>query len=360
MMWVCQQQHTHTEVTDRAESVVMQRARQNAQNTSNCTLQLTNVWFWQFWHQFWTNTTTAVRMNFSTTDSWIFINTSLPVLAAAGSSSNTSPTSPTEDYLQRLAHFDEGLYNDFYSLWITLMVVNFFIFLVGTLVCLVLMPLVGPYHWEPPVSSPSTGGHSAQHDGPLCVLLPHQAKDHLHHLHHQPGGDGPAGQPVSTHSHPALLQRRGVSHLLLPAHLQLLCQHVLQHLVPHLHLRGPLPCHRAGWLATLGSGLRPQPPDMLLNCLFFPPAGWSIPSVAELQRGQVRVRLCLAVCHCGHLLLPLHSVPARRLFPFEAALSHRHGILPAPCRHHGFHSPDHVGTRRPAADAAEQVDWWWW
>lgn len=72
-------------------------------------------------------------MNFSTTDSWIFTNSSLPVLAAAGNTSNTSNTSPTEDYLQRLAHFDEGLYNDFYSLWIALMVVNSFIFLVGTL-----------------------------------------------------------------------------------------------------------------------------------------------------------------------------------------------------------------------------------
>uniref|UniRef100_H3DM07 G protein-coupled receptor 20 n=1 Tax=Tetraodon nigroviridis TaxID=99883 RepID=H3DM07_TETNG len=51
----------------------------------------------------------------------------------ADSTSNTSPTSPTEDYLQRLAHFDEELYNDFYSLWITLMVVNSFIFLVGTM-----------------------------------------------------------------------------------------------------------------------------------------------------------------------------------------------------------------------------------
>lgn len=72
-------------------------------------------------------------MNRSTTDSWICINTSLPVLAAGGSTSNTSPTSPTEGYLQRVAHFDEGLYNDFYSLWVALIVVNSFIFLVGTL-----------------------------------------------------------------------------------------------------------------------------------------------------------------------------------------------------------------------------------
>lgn len=77
-------------------------------------------------------------MNFSSTDSWTFINASLPVLPAAPSTSatsTTSPASPTEGYLQRLAHFDEGLYNDFYSLWVALMVVNSFIFLVGTLSC---------------------------------------------------------------------------------------------------------------------------------------------------------------------------------------------------------------------------------
>lgn len=87
----------------------------------------------------------ADKMNFSSTpDSWTFINTSLPVLPAAASTSATSATSeasatsatsPTEGYLQRLAHFDEGLYNDFYSLWVALMVVNSFIFLVGTLSC---------------------------------------------------------------------------------------------------------------------------------------------------------------------------------------------------------------------------------
>lgn len=285
-------------------------------------------------------------MNRSTTDSWIGSNTSLPVLAAAGSTSNTSSTSPTEGYLQRVAHFDEGLYNDFYSLWVALIVVNSFIFLVGnSLMSGLNALLVGPCHWEPPVPSPSTGGHGPEHGGPLCVLLPHQAEDHLHHLHHQPGGDGPAGQPVSAHSHPALLQRRGVSHLLLPAHLQLLCQHVLQHLVPHLHLRGPLPRHRAGSAGK--ARIRTQNPlGMLLTLLsFVSPAGGSIPSVEELQRGQVRVRLSLAVCHRGHLLLPLHSVPARRLLPIEAPLSHRHRVLPAPRRDRGFHGPDHVGTR---------------
>lgn len=70
-------------------------------------------------------------MNSSSTDSWSLVNASRPVLASAASTSPTSLTSPTEGYLQRLAHFDEGLYSDFYSLWIALVVVNSFIFLVG-------------------------------------------------------------------------------------------------------------------------------------------------------------------------------------------------------------------------------------
>ncbi|KAK5892414.1 hypothetical protein CesoFtcFv8_012795 [Champsocephalus esox] len=36
-----------------------------------------------------------------------------------------------EAYLQRLAHLDEGLYHDFYGLWIALMVINSLIFMVG-------------------------------------------------------------------------------------------------------------------------------------------------------------------------------------------------------------------------------------
>ncbi|XP_062847635.1 G-protein coupled receptor 20 [Trichomycterus rosablanca] len=36
-----------------------------------------------------------------------------------------------EPYLQRLVHLDEGLYNDFYSLWIALLVINSLIFMVG-------------------------------------------------------------------------------------------------------------------------------------------------------------------------------------------------------------------------------------
>ncbi|XP_062322259.1 G-protein coupled receptor 20 [Osmerus eperlanus] len=53
-------------------------------------------------------------------------------LCTSSSSSNSSDTD-TENfpYMASLAHLDEGLYNDFYSLWITLVVVNTLIFLVG-------------------------------------------------------------------------------------------------------------------------------------------------------------------------------------------------------------------------------------
>lgn len=45
----------------------------------------------------------------------------------------TTNSSPTirEPYLHRLAHLDEGLYNDFYILWIALVVINTLIFMVG-------------------------------------------------------------------------------------------------------------------------------------------------------------------------------------------------------------------------------------
>ncbi|KAL0985279.1 hypothetical protein UPYG_G00154930 [Umbra pygmaea] len=46
------------------------------------------------------------------------------------STDNTSAGS-REPYLHSLAHLDEGLYNDFYSLWIALVVVNTLIFMVG-------------------------------------------------------------------------------------------------------------------------------------------------------------------------------------------------------------------------------------
>ncbi|KAM6968154.1 G-protein coupled receptor 20-like [Aplochiton taeniatus] len=47
------------------------------------------------------------------------------VITSANSSQERQP------YLQRLAHLDEGLYNDFYGIWITLVVINSLIFLVG-------------------------------------------------------------------------------------------------------------------------------------------------------------------------------------------------------------------------------------
>ncbi|XP_028327031.1 G-protein coupled receptor 20 [Gouania willdenowi] len=66
-------------------------------------------------------------MNVSSTESWFFINTSFATLPVTA----TVNRSGWEAYLQRLAHLDEGLYNDFYSLWIALMVINSLIFLVG-------------------------------------------------------------------------------------------------------------------------------------------------------------------------------------------------------------------------------------
>ncbi|XP_068616469.1 G-protein coupled receptor 20 [Brachionichthys hirsutus] len=65
-------------------------------------------------------------MNFNSTESWLFINTSCPNLSVIARN-----TTGKEGYLQRLSHLDKGLYNDFYSFWIALMVINSFIFLVG-------------------------------------------------------------------------------------------------------------------------------------------------------------------------------------------------------------------------------------
>uniref|UniRef100_A0A3Q2Y2C1 G protein-coupled receptor 20 n=1 Tax=Hippocampus comes TaxID=109280 RepID=A0A3Q2Y2C1_HIPCM len=64
----------------------------------------------------------------NSTASWAMINTSLGSHADVSSVSNTSGM---EAYLQKLAHLDEGLYNDFYGLWIALMIINSLIFLVG-------------------------------------------------------------------------------------------------------------------------------------------------------------------------------------------------------------------------------------
>ncbi|XP_075905412.1 G-protein coupled receptor 20-like [Nelusetta ayraudi] len=67
-------------------------------------------------------------MAVSSTQSWLCINSSSPVLPAVAGAGNRSGV---EGYLERLAHFDEGLYKDFYGLWIALVVVNSLIFLVG-------------------------------------------------------------------------------------------------------------------------------------------------------------------------------------------------------------------------------------
>lgn len=69
-------------------------------------------------------------MNCSNTESWLSINTSFSTLPLTARQSNRSDMGA---YLERLAHLDEGLYNDFYGLWIALMVINSVIFLVGGL-----------------------------------------------------------------------------------------------------------------------------------------------------------------------------------------------------------------------------------
>lgn len=66
---------------------------------------------------------------FNSTEPWLFINTSFPILPAVASPSNRSTI---DGYLiDGLAHLDDGLYSDFYGLWIALMVINSLIFLVG-------------------------------------------------------------------------------------------------------------------------------------------------------------------------------------------------------------------------------------
>ncbi|XP_017280479.1 G-protein coupled receptor 20 [Kryptolebias marmoratus] len=67
-------------------------------------------------------------INYSSTESWLFINASFPILSVTTSPANSSGM---EAYLQRLAHLDEGLYNDFYGLWVALIIINSFIFLAG-------------------------------------------------------------------------------------------------------------------------------------------------------------------------------------------------------------------------------------
>ncbi|XP_061574341.1 G-protein coupled receptor 20-like isoform X2 [Cololabis saira] len=67
-------------------------------------------------------------MNFNSTEALLFINTSFPIMPITADEANRSSK---EAYLQSMAHLDEGLYNDYYGLWITLMVMNSLIFLVG-------------------------------------------------------------------------------------------------------------------------------------------------------------------------------------------------------------------------------------
>ncbi|XP_015829974.3 G-protein coupled receptor 20-like [Nothobranchius furzeri] len=62
------------------------------------------------------------------TEPWFPTNTTCSTLPVTASPANRSSM---EAYLQRLAHLDEGLFNDFYGLWIALMVINSIIFLVG-------------------------------------------------------------------------------------------------------------------------------------------------------------------------------------------------------------------------------------
>uniref|UniRef100_A0A671LGB5 G protein-coupled receptor 20 n=1 Tax=Sinocyclocheilus anshuiensis TaxID=1608454 RepID=A0A671LGB5_9TELE len=58
------------------------------------------------------------------------LNVNLTSTSIHSLTTNTSPPY-REPYLHRLAHLDEGLYNDFYSLWIVLVVINTLIFMVG-------------------------------------------------------------------------------------------------------------------------------------------------------------------------------------------------------------------------------------
>ncbi|XP_068180319.1 G-protein coupled receptor 20-like [Antennarius striatus] len=68
----------------------------------------------------------------NSTESWLFINTSSSKLPGV-----VSNTTGKGGFLRRFTHLDEDLYNDFYSFWIGLMVINSFIFLVGTVLNIV-------------------------------------------------------------------------------------------------------------------------------------------------------------------------------------------------------------------------------
>lgn len=128
-------------------------------------------------------------MNVNTTESWILNSTSFPIWPVITSADNKSGM---DAYLQRLAHLDEGLYNDFYGLWIALMVINSFIFLVMLFIYLFFGILkICSQHWVKAFNTLSSlppsnisGGNGTQHCGALCVLFPHQTKDHFSDLHY--------------------------------------------------------------------------------------------------------------------------------------------------------------------------------
>ncbi|XP_023186455.1 G-protein coupled receptor 20-like isoform X1 [Xiphophorus maculatus] len=71
---------------------------------------------------------TANMMNYNNTESCLSINTSFSTLPITNTPANRSGMGA---YLEKLAHLDEGLYNDFYGLWIALIVINSVIFLMG-------------------------------------------------------------------------------------------------------------------------------------------------------------------------------------------------------------------------------------
>nr|XP_057940741.1 G-protein coupled receptor 20 [Doryrhamphus excisus]XP_057940742.1 G-protein coupled receptor 20 [Doryrhamphus excisus] len=64
----------------------------------------------------------------NSTETWTTGNTSLPEVTTGSSFGDRNGMTAC---LQELAHLDEGLYNDFYGLWIALMVINSIILLVG-------------------------------------------------------------------------------------------------------------------------------------------------------------------------------------------------------------------------------------
>lgn len=85
-------------------------------------------------------------------------------------------------------------------------------------------------------------------------------------------------------------------------------------------------------------------------------AGWSLPTLEELQCSQAGVHHRLAVCYCGHILLSLNCIPAHRLLYLKTPLPHNHWVLFAPHHHCGLYSAHYVGPNGPSPHAAEQVN----